>query len=170
LTLKGDYLFHGSNNIDIDIFEPREQTLYNGKLTKAIFATAEPIWSIFYAVFDRSRLVGSFRNGCIVFKNKKYHFYSLNESTMKNSPWTEGKIYILPRNKFSKSDNGYAHFDEWISHDYVRPISQLLVNVDDFYFMDKVATHKDKESLLKTWLFYKARTLKAESKKASKSR
>lgn len=50
LALKNHILFHGSNNPQIDIFEPREQTLFNGELVRAVFASADPTWSIFYAV------------------------------------------------------------------------------------------------------------------------
>jgi hypothetical protein len=170
VSLKGKYVFHGSNNRNIDKFEPREQTLYNSKLTKAVFASMDPIWAIFFAIFNRSSLIGSFRNGCIVGGNNKYHYYSLNESTMKNRPWTEGIVYILPRNRFNKSSQGKVHFDEWISHEPVIPIGKLGVTLSDFYYKNKVATHRDKESFLKTWLFYKARTFTANSKKASNSR
>lgn len=167
LTLKGDFVFHGSNNLEIDIFEPRKQTLFNGRKTKAVFASSEPIWSIFYAVFDRSKLVGSYRNGCLVYKNKKYHYYSLNKSTMQNNPWTTGMLYILPKSKFKPTDNGKIHFDEWICHDFVEPVSKLAVGVEDFYYINRVATHMNKESLLKTWLFYKIRTLRVKSKNTS---
>lgn len=160
LSLKEDFVFHGSNNLEIEMFEPRKQTLFNDKLTKAVFASSEPIWSMFYAVFDRSKLVGSFRNGCLVYKNEKYHYYSLNKSTMKNKPWTSGKIYILPRNKFKPADNRNVHFDEWICHEPVKPVSQLSVCAEDFYYINKVAIHMNQEPLLKTWLFYKVRTLR----------
>lgn len=162
ISLHGDFIFHGSNNSDIDIFEPREQTLFNGKKTKAVFASSDPIWAMFYAVFDRSKLVGSFRNGCLVYKNKKYHYYSLNKSTMEKNPWTSGKLYILPKKVFKPADNGNIHFDEWISHDFVKPINHLAVHSDDFYFINRVSTHKNRESNVKTWLLYKYRTLKAK--------
>lgn len=162
LTLKEDFVFHGSNHVDIDIFEPREQTLFNGKLTKAVFASSEPNWSMFYAVFDRSKLTGGFRNGCLVYKDKKYHYYSLNKSTMINNPWTSGKIYILPKNKFTPSDTSKLRFDEWICHDPVRPVSQLEVSARDFYYINRVSTHKNNESIVKSWLLYKFRTLKAK--------
>ncbi|WP_276358022.1 hypothetical protein [Cohnella caldifontis] len=170
LSLKGSYLFHGSNNHNIELFEPRNQTLFNGKPTQAVFASSEPIWSTFYSVFNRSSLVGGGRNGCIVCKNKKYHYYSLNDSTIKNNPWTEGMLYILPKNCFVKSDSGKIHFDEWISHDHVKPAGRLIVNIDDFYFKNKVATHNRKESMIKTWLLYKVRTLRANPMRASNSR
>ena len=158
LSQHHNYLFHGSNHPSIDEFEPREQTLYNNKLTKAVFASSEPMWSIFYAVFDRSKLVGSFRNGCLVYKNKKYHFYSLNESTKNNDPWTEGVIYLLPRDTFVQPDQKKLHFDEWICHDYVKPLGKIKVNASDFIYKNKVATHQAHESLIKTWLLYKRRT------------
>ncbi|MGO4542265.1 hypothetical protein [Paenibacillus sp. 2TAB19] len=157
LSLNGNYVFHGSNNHNIECFEPREQTLYNGKMTKAVFASSDPIWSIFFAIFNRSRLIGSFRNGCIVGRSKKYHFYSINESTMKNKPWTEGMVYILPKDKFEASGHGKVQFDEWICHEPVMPTGKLKVSMEDFHYRNRIATHKDKESLFKTWIFYKAR-------------
>lgn len=162
LALTGDFVFHGSNNAQIETFEPREQTLFNSKPTKAVFASSEPIWSMFYAVFDRSKLVGGFRNGCLVNKKKKYHYYSLNKSTMEKDPWTSGKLYILPKEKFARSDHSKTHFDEWICHDVVKPISELEVHPDDFYFKDQVSVHKKDESLTKTWLLYKFRTSKSK--------
>lgn len=159
LTLNGDFVFHGSNNIHIDTFEPRKQTLFNGELTEAVFASSTARWSMFYAVFDRDQLVGGFRNGCLIYKNKRYHYYSFNELTMNNNPWTSGKIYIFPKQKFTPSDSRRVRFDEWICNDTLRPISQLAVSVSDFYFKDKVSTHLDDESMVKTLLLYKMRTL-----------
>src|SRR5690606_2362781 len=66
LSLQGRWVFHGSNHTEIETFEPREQTLYNNERARAVFASTDPIWPFFYAVFRRDRLIGSFRNGCIV--------------------------------------------------------------------------------------------------------
>src|SRR5699024_12436505 len=83
--------------------------------------------SMFYAVLDRNKLIGGFRNGCFVYRDIKYHYYSLNKLTLNNNPWTTGKIYIFPKSNFSPSDTGKIPFDEWICHDLVRPASQLEV-------------------------------------------
>lgn len=155
LSQTGDFVFHGSNNTEIDVFDPRKQTLFNGKITKAVFASTEPYWSMFYAVFDRDKLRGSFRNGCLVYKNKKYHYYSLNKATLRNNPWTTGKIYILPKSKFQLADTRRIYFDEWISHDFIRPIGEIEVREEDFYFINKVSTHQPKDSFVKTLLLYK---------------
>ncbi len=169
LSLTENYVFHGSNYRNIERFEPREQTLYNNELSTALFATTEPIWSIFYAVFNRSALIGSFRNGCIIGRNKKYHYYSINKSTIKNNLWTDGMLYILPKDKFYMSGQGKVHFDEWICNEYVILIGKISVSLSDFYFSNKVAIHKDTESLFRTWIFYKARTLFVNSKRSSNS-
>lgn len=169
LSQTGKYVFHGSNYHDIKRFEPYEQTLYTGEITKAVFASTEPLWATFFAIFDRSKLVGSFRNGCIRGRNGTYHYYSINESTYKNNPWTEGMIYILPKSEFQPSGQGLLRFDEWICPHSVVPKCKMTVTCSDFQLINKVAVHKDSESLLKTWISYKSRTLmKSNSQNHSK--
>jgi hypothetical protein len=161
LSLQGNYVFHGSNHPNITSFEPKQQTLFNNEITTAVFATMEPLWSMFYAVFDRQKMVGNFRNGCIIGRNKKYHFYSLSKSTFDTDPWTEGMLYVLPRETFRRSGEATAdklQFDEWISLAPVSPKWKLKIAPVDFYFLNKVAIHPDNEPLWKSWLLYKVRT------------
>lgn len=168
LSLQDNYVFHGSNHPNITSFEPKQQTLFNNAITTAVFATTEPIWSMFYAVFNRQNLVGNFRNGCIIGRNKKYHFYSLTKSTFNTDPWTEGMLYLLPRQAFHRSGEGTAdklQFDEWISLTPVSPHWKMTITPADFYFLDKVAIHPDNEPLWKSWLLYKARTRLRDSQK-----
>ena len=157
LSEGGHYLFHGSNNKEIDRFQPRKQTLYNNELVEAVFSAADPNWSVFYAVLNRSNVLGGFRNGCIYAKGRRFHFYSLNASTISNQPWTSGSIYILPKSSFRRASKGRFYFDEWISEQPVTPIAKLDITVDDFYFINKVAVHNDNESLMMTYLLYKLR-------------
>jgi hypothetical protein len=152
-------VFHGSNNKFINEFEPREQTLYNGTMTKAVFASKDPIWSMFYAVFRKESLVSNIRNGSLVSnRNNKYHFYSLTSKTLTNNPWTNGTVYIIQEKTFENSSKGIIQFDEWTSKQSVIPIARIDVAPTDFYFLNKVACHKADESIIKTWLFYKMRT------------
>ncbi|GAA0349598.1 hypothetical protein [Bacillus horti] len=164
-TSKKEYVLHGSNNPDIHEFEPRRQTLYNNEWTKAVFATTDSNWAIFYAVFNRSQLIGNFRNGCIIRGKSKFHYFSLNESTMKRDPWTDGVVYLLPKDTFTHSGQGKIQFDEWISEEPVKPVGRLAIDLNDFTYKNKVAVHKDNESMVKTWLLYKARILVGSLKK-----
>lgn len=153
-------MLHGSNANSIKVFEPKKETLYEGTLATAIFATRDPIWSVFYAVFQRRSLIKNFRNGCLTADGKTYyHFYSLKEQTVLNGPWTSGELYFLPDKAFKHSGGGRIQFDEWVSSEAVEPVLKLAVEPEDFYFLHKVSIHGEKESNLKTWLLYKLRNM-----------
>src|SRR5690554_3216612 len=153
-------MLHGSNTNSIKVFEPKKQTLYNGTWTEAVFATRDPIWPVFYAVFQRQSLIKNFRNGCLTADGKKYyHFYSLNKQTVSNEPCTSGVLYFLPDKTFKQSGGGRIQFDEWVSSEAVEPVLKLAVEPEDFYFLHKVSIHGENESNLKTWLLYKLRNV-----------
>ncbi|MCJ8007848.1 hypothetical protein ACFFF5_11730 [Lederbergia wuyishanensis] len=160
LTKNKRIILHGSNNKEIDKFEPRQQTLYNGELATAIFATKDPIWPVFYAILDKEKIVGNIRNGSISTNGKKYfHFYSITKPTLLNKPWTTGMIYILAEDSFTKISKGAIQFNEWVSEKAVSPIAKLEIEPSDFYFLNKVAIHRSEESIVKSWLLYKVRSL-----------
>jgi hypothetical protein len=158
-------VLHGSNNININSFEPRDQTLFNGKMTQAVFATKESTWSIFFAIFNKESIVSNFRNGCITANGcQKYHFYSLTGQTFSKEPWINGMVYLLPEKSFIPISKGSIQFDEWISKEPVIPIAKIEVEPQDFYFLDKVACHKANESIAKSWTLYKFRTIYKNNK------
>jgi hypothetical protein len=154
-------IFHGSNNNEIEQFEPRRQTLFNSQMVTAVFGTKDPIWPIFYAVFRRAALIGNFRNGavCVGGSGKVYHFYSLTKATMHNDPWTNGMVYILPEINFKRTKGSWGiSFEEWTNEWPVETVARLPVGPADFIFRDKVGTHPASESLGRTWLMYKIRS------------
>ncbi|MFD2445475.1 hypothetical protein ACFSO7_16045 [Bacillus sp. CGMCC 1.16607] len=160
LTCHKPIVLHGSNNKQIDSFEPRKQTLFNGKMATAVFATKDPIWSIFYATLDKKKIIGDIRNGSFSAKSKKmFHFYSLTKPTLLNDPWIYGMVYLLPEDSFSRVGNHAIRFNEWISTTAVKPIVKIEIKTSDFYFRNKVASHRSNESIIRSWLFYKLRTL-----------
>src|SRR4051812_39680094 len=61
----GDVLFHGSNTRMIDIFEPRSQLTAHDRPVKAVFATPDPLWAMFFAVTDTARAIGRW-NMCLL--------------------------------------------------------------------------------------------------------
>ena len=86
-------LLHGSNNPNIHTFEPRNQTLFNGEMTKAIFASSDPIWPFFYATLSKSKIEGNIRNGCVSADGKQwFHYYSLtkkNDFSQSMDEWND---------------------------------------------------------------------------------
>lgn len=156
---KKNLVVHGSNNVGIEKFETRNQTLFNGQLVDAIFATKDGIWPIFYAVFDRQKLENNFRNGCLkVRSNKRFYFFSMTKQTMDRDPWTYGMIYFMSSDLFERTSKTPVYFDEWISKLEVRPIMKLMVCKEDFEFANKISIHRPMESMVLTWLLYKIRT------------
>lgn len=155
-----DVLLHGSNNGSIQTFEPRKQTLYNGKFVEAVFATKDGIWPMFYAVLDKDKLQGGIRNGCFdIGQNRKFYYFSITRETRAHHPWTKGTLYFLPLDSFEKVSHETISFDEWISKNDVTPLAKLDVDVNDFYYHHKVAAHRDGESLYKTLFMYKMRSM-----------
>jgi hypothetical protein len=154
---KHDLLVHGSNRPDIIEFEPRRQTLYNGKWTESVFATADGIWATFYAVFDRSKLQGNFRNGCLCTGRQRFYFFSVTKETFFTNPWTSGIIYFLPKASFEKAGRGPIHFDEWVSHTPVKPVTRVSIQPEDFESLSEVSIHDPHEPPWKTIVSYKSR-------------
>lgn len=159
LSVTQPLLFHGSNHQGIEEFEPRRQTLFDGTYTDAVFSSADGIWPLFYAVLNRSGLTGNIRNGCIVSRRgERFYFFSLSVESEDRYPWTEGMIYVLPRDSFRQASEGKLYFDEWVSEKPVKPLFRLKVSPEDFVFLSRTTWHRSTEPLFKTYLLYKWRS------------
>lgn len=144
-----DVLVHGSNNPNIAYFEPRDSTLFMGQPIKAVFASSDGVWALFFAVKNREGYVGSIRNFCITVPTKKgkkrYYYFSRNGNEVANV-WREGAIYLFSREMFKQG----GIRDEWVCEQRVKPIAILSVTPNDFPFLDKVSIHKETDSMVKT--------------------
>jgi hypothetical protein len=159
-------LLHGSNRPDIEVLEPALQTDYSGQQMCAVFASGDGIWPLFFAVVDHAKYRGSLRNGCWVITDhrgtsQRFYFFSLNRAMLKLGPWTDGTVYILPRQGFTQESRGVVRFDEWASETAVRPVAKLPVTPEDLPFLPQVTGHEEKESMVVSWLLFKRRQKKA---------
>lgn len=154
-------VLHGSNRNDIEILEPLEQTDCSGKRITAVFASRDGIWPMFFAVVNTTGYRGSLRNGCWVVgkgsRERRFYFFSVNEEMMGDGLWTEGMLYIMAGETFESTDRRVVRFDEWASSEAVKPIAKLRVDPEDFPFLGQVARHREGESMLRSWLWYKKR-------------
>jgi hypothetical protein len=144
-----DVLLHGSNNGGISVLKPKWQTDYLGKPVKAIFATPDGIWPMFFAILDREVYQGSLRNGCFWVHDpegdphKCYHF-SINAAALPHEPRTDGTIYVVPRDSFRRGrDLADQPLEEWTSTEPVRPLARLPVRPEDFPFLRQVEGHDE---------------------------
>jgi hypothetical protein len=135
-------VLHGTTNGDIEVFEPRDQTTFYGKHVKAVFATTDAIWPTFYATLDRKKAT-QMRNGCFPVGGNgsrpyreptKFYFFAIPQDALRQHPWVNGFVYVLPRTTFVQSD----HPEEWISYEPVVPLIKIPVSPQDFIFQSRV--------------------------------
>ncbi|MFL5938452.1 MAG: hypothetical protein ACJ74P_15230 [Gaiellaceae bacterium] len=139
----GDVLFHGSNDRTIDVFEPREQLTARDRPVKAVFATPDALWAMFFAVTDTTRAIGRW-NMCLRPEESglpvSRYFFAVQGDP--RTVWTEGAVYVLPRTTFEPSDVAA----EWISFSAVVPLEAVPVTRDDFPFARRVFRFEHPES------------------------
>lgn len=156
LNDRNQFIFHGSNNPDIDEFAPVRKSIElrdesgRGNL-QAVYGTHDGLWSMFFAIVDRDRLSGSIRNGVMYFHNAAgdslpvYNF-SINQDQLAEQPWCNGALYLLPRATFNQLKLGEkALANEWASEVAVQPIAKLRLKPSDFPFLNQIGGHDDGE-------------------------
>lgn len=157
-----DIILHGSNEMGIDAFKPARAGFDANPHGnhRAIYATNDGIWPMFFAVLDKPNYRGSMRNGVgwvdaegseINFDARrlpegarKRYMFSLNRDELHKRPWREGMIYILPRRTFQQlQDREGRLIAEWASFEPVKPLAKMRVGPADFPFVDQVTGHDD---------------------------
>jgi hypothetical protein len=135
----GDVLLHGSNRRTIELFEPRDQTSYHGVPVRAVFATPDPVWPLFFAVTDTIRAWSRW-NMCLLPEQSgaacPRYFFSVGARP--SEVWCEGAVYLLPRTEFTPSDEP----SEWVATGSVEPLAVVPVTAADFPFRDRVFRHE----------------------------
>jgi hypothetical protein len=154
-----EFVIHSSTNREIEEFLPIRNSMElldhggRGNLG-AVYATHDGYWSMFFGIVDRERLRGSLRNGVYVWqtpdgRTTTTYQFSLDQESLRKSPFTKGAVYLLPRSTFRRVPHypGGPISDEWVSEQPVRPRALLLVEPDDFPFLDQIAGHDESEFL-----------------------
>jgi hypothetical protein len=136
------YVFHGSMNDDIDIFEPRQALSFQKPDGEpAIFAAASIQPAIFMAILGSRKAAGwdsdKFTQPFGFFIAKS----SWNKALQEN--W-EGYVYALPKEKFIKG-NGWV----WRSTERVKPIDKFLVNTGDLPTNITIMNDEDEAAYVK---------------------
>ncbi|TAK12769.1 MAG: hypothetical protein EPO32_07420 [Anaerolineae bacterium] len=149
-----DIALHGSGDADIALFEPRQsKDLNEFGNQKAIYAAADGLWAMFFAIVDRER-VGSITNACIRLSDETgavhgpYYVFSVSQSALPNQPWRTGTVYILPRRTFTQQSPiafgaNQVHIAQLASFESVQPIAKLTVSPADFPFLMQIRGHDD---------------------------
>lgn len=146
---------HGSGDPDIALFEPRQSNDLNDfGNQKAVYAAADGLWAMFFAIVDRER-VGSITNACIRLADETgtlhgpYYVFSVSQSALASQSWRTGWVYLLPRDIFTPqptlSFGPYeVHIAQLASHLPVEPLAKLMITPEDFPFLGQIRGHDDR--------------------------
>ena len=153
LVTRKQILLHGSNYPNLKVLLPiRGSTDTRAAMnSQSIFASADGILPMFFAILNRENYVGSMSNGAYRLSNATglattYYFFSINEEMLKLQPFRRGTIYLLPRDKFKPAADGHGVvLEEWISQEPVQVLAKLSITPEDFPLFDVIWGHNEFE-------------------------
>ena len=143
--------FHGTGDATIERFEPREPLDFApfGR-QRAVFATSDPVWAMFYAIVDRGRHRLTLNNGCLVLEDtgETYYYFSVSRQALARRPWRTGCLYLLPADTFVEQPGGVyagrpARIPQLASPEPVTPFARLRVAPRSFPFLGRIRGHDD---------------------------
>jgi hypothetical protein len=155
LAERREIAFHGTGDPSIDSFEPREPIDFAPfGHQKAVFATTDPIWAMFYAIVDRDRYALTLNNGCILLTDAEgprglpHYYFSITDVALPEQPWRTGYVYFLPADTFVAQPGGTyaghaARIPQLASPVAVTPFARLQVTPSDFPFLAQIRGHED---------------------------
>jgi hypothetical protein len=146
-------VLHGSGNPDIALFEPRRSNdLGAFGSQQAVYAAADGIWAMFFAIVDRGRYSMSVNNACARLVDASghssgpYYVFSVSRQFLARQPWRDGVVYLLPSETFVAQPplpfGAYtAHIPQYASREPVAPLARLAVSPSDFPFLSQIRGH-----------------------------
>jgi hypothetical protein len=146
---------HGSGRDDINCFEPRQPvdlTTFGNQ--RAVYAAADGIWAMFFAIVDRDRYSMSVNNACVrvvepaTGAGEPHYVFSVGQAALCLQPWRTGVVYLLPRTTFV-AEPAYQfgpvaiQTAQLASLVPVVPLARISVSPEDFPFLKQIRGHDD---------------------------
>jgi hypothetical protein len=150
-------LFHGSQRENISELQPdresTDSTAFGNQ--RAVFATDDPVWAMWFALLTRGPDFRSTRNGVWSLRGERryrQYFFSVDSDQPDTSLLADGWLYVLPRVGFTSEPAiaGLLQSGQWISPSPVTPAARLAVAPSDFPFADVIGRHTGTDSMLRT--------------------
>lgn len=154
VTEKHNLALHGSGDAGIEIFEPRQPVdLTDFGAQKAVYAAADGIWPLYFAIVHRSHSP-TLLNACIYVEQadgtlgEPHYFFSISRRAMARQPYRSGTLYLLPGGTFVRQpplevDAWCVHTSQLASMEPVAPLAKLTVAPEDFPFLRQMRVHDD---------------------------
>jgi hypothetical protein len=120
--------------IGIDLLNPvRRSTDRNswGNVS-GIYADPDGVRPIYFATVDRTKVRGlsnGVRRRTVDGVEQVRYFFSIDAEALREDPWTDGMVYVLPREPFEHTER-----QEWTCRQPLRPLARIPVSPADFPF------------------------------------
>lgn len=152
-------VLHGSGDPAIARFEPRQpDDPLEFSNRRAVFAAADGLWPMYYAVLDRERHPMMLVNSCVRLASQTgglsdpFYYFSISDTALQQKPWRQGTVYLLPASSFEAQPPLVAGFGDTQVHVAqaaspvpVEPLAKLAVGPEDFPFLDRIRGHRDED-------------------------
>jgi hypothetical protein len=148
-------VFHGSPQGDILELsterKSRDTTAWGNQ--QAVYASADPVWAIYFACLRRDAGWTGTRNGSIGPAGgplyPRRYFFLHNRGSASPDRLGPGSLYLLPPDSFvaDKPLAGVVDTAHLVSHTPVRPLARIAVTPDDFPFRDRIRYYRRHEPL-----------------------
>lgn len=125
LVVERGLLLHGSNDVSIEVLEPRPAVDFGTEL-HVVVACDDGIWPIFYAVVAREQVEAIF-TACVHVGRRRSYVFAIGADPAAPASWRHGAVYAQPRTGFRREWG-----QEWVNGSAVRPLLRVLVRPDDF--------------------------------------
>jgi len=152
-----DVVLHGTANQEIEVVEPRQALdVKEFSQQHAIYATADGIFAIFFAILDRARCPMSLCNTCLRVRispeivTDPFYFFSITQTALDLRAFCPGVVYVLPRENFEFEpplayEGAEVLLAQCFSREAARPLCRMIVEPGDFPLLEQIRGHDDEK-------------------------
>jgi hypothetical protein len=151
LALNRPVVFHGSPRDDLEELSTerrsRDTTTWGDQT--AVYASSDPVWSIYFAVLRRDNGWTETRNGSLGIGGRRFYFFLHNRGSESADRFGPGSLYLLPPETFEaqRPALGFIDLAHLVSRVPVRPLARVDVTPEDFPFRDAIGYYREGEPI-----------------------
>ena len=146
-------VFHGSPRDDLTELstERRSRDQTAGGDQQAVYASADPVWAIYFACLRRDRGFTGTKNGSLGRPGgplyPRRYFFLHNHGSASPDRFGPGSLYLLPPDTFVGDAPlvGVVDTAHLVSHQPVRPLARVDVTPEDFPFRKRIGYFRARE-------------------------
>jgi hypothetical protein len=149
-------VFHGSPRDDLRELSTERQswdaTAWGNQ--RAVYASTDPVWAIYFACLRRDGGWKGTRNGSMGKAGgplyPRWYFFAHNRGSASPDRFGPGSLYLLSPRTFVADEplaGGAIDTAHLVSHEPVRPLARIDVTPADFPFDHRVRYYRDREPI-----------------------